>query len=127
MNRKSSVTLINPHGKLTEVKMGYSFTTLLFHMFPDLLRSFYRGFIISMVGCITLYCLTSVYGFSGDYTLLCSLAFGVYGLYRNKILINFYLDNGWKIVENNPIEQQRINYFMRRVVDESCYYEESGK
>lgn len=123
MNRKSSITLINPHGKLTQVKMGCSFTTLLFHMFPDLLRGFYRGSIISMVCCITFFYLTTVYGISGAYTPLCSLAFGVYGLYRNKILINFYLDNGWKIVENNPIERQRINYFMRRVVDESCYYE----
>ena len=84
------ISLINKEGHIIEVKLGFSWTTLFFGIFPALLRKDFKWAVIMLGISITINLF--IYGLGA------SLTSAVFAFIYNKIYIKQLLANGYRPV-----------------------------
>lgn len=103
------VVIKNSHGKVVEVKVGYSFTTMFFGFIPDLLRGVWKNAILYIV-FTTIFNFILVTAGSRDVLVLTSWLWSIlWGIKRNKYLLEHYLDKGYSIVALENCSRQDLN------------------
>lgn len=110
-------------GKIKEVKLGYSFTTLFFGWLPDLLRQNFRWALIYFG---LTFAISFVFSFSAvmsepsvDAAALTVplgwLMNAIWGTMRNKKLLEFYLANGFKI---SSADKNQVQVYLGKPIEE---------
>lgn len=106
------VTLKNKYGKVTNVKVGYSFTTFFFSFFPDLIRGNIKNgllFFAFMLGANMLLVMAG----SEDITNLTAWLFpALWAIKRNKYLLEYYMNKGYTITALQNVTKEEVDSFV---------------
>lgn len=97
------VIMRNVNGKTIKVSVGYSFTTFFFSFIPDLLRGAFLNSFLLFVSMLVLNVLT---GFLGVFIPW------IYAIKRNKFLIEYYMEKGYKIIKIDNASKEELDTFM---------------
>ena len=119
----NEVTLINNAGRTVKVKLGYSFTTLLFGELPSLLRMDWNQFFSIMITKVLMAVVLLDSGVEMFSILLLSCWIDLaWGFFRNKGLLKMYLDKDWQIIQESNATKHDVDYFLGFNTTKKCWY-----
>ena len=106
------VTLKNKYGKVTNVKIGYSFTTLFFSFFPDLIRGNFKNAFLFFLFMLVANMLLVMAG-SADITNLTAWLFpAIWAHKRNKYLLEHYMNKGYSVFALQNLTKEELDSFV---------------
>ena len=114
--KNGKVSMKDVNGKIVEVKVGFSWTTLFFSLFPDLLR----GNLKPALGFFVVYVLLNTMLIAGNVdevvtSLILLVPTFIYASMRNKKLIEYYFSKGYSFV--GDIDKGELDTFMGYTVN----------
>jgi hypothetical protein len=121
MNRL--ISMKNEHGRVVEVKVGFSWTVLFFNFIPDLLRGRFAISLMVLLGPVLLFAV-SLFLFGSYSTTMLNLLIVVdiiWAFYRNKTLFQHYLNKGYRPIITSIEQRVKLNEFLGYQFKGRCY------
>ena len=87
----------SPTGKLKQVKIGYSYTTLIFGSLPDLFRGNFLNAFLTFTLSLVVSIILNLNGLYELSTILVLIIYGIYASVRNERLLDSYMKKGWTV------------------------------